>query len=292
MDSDRDLGELTQEITLEVTQELRLHGLEADAAEIEELAHEIEEIEHPPGVLKRMGSAVKNEAARQWQCALDELRESKEAWRLIRDRVRGGRRLSPEEADAVRSQVVDAVKSIPAGLLTAASYLIPVPGAMVITPMLLERVGLMPSRWLETSALAKLERRARDLHEKGQHHSAERLEELHDAIEDRLAERSKAASDSTLRTYWDTDGDGAIDDVELAAYEAELDRLAALVPRVGARRRWYLQVGGHVDGPIRWGETGNADPDLPVFVCLDGKSGWVELEALRRRAGFGDAEPA
>lgn len=277
--AERDLGEITAE--------LRERGLGDEAAELEQLTAEIALLDRPVGVLRRLTDGLRAEAAHHWRLAVQELRDSREAWDLIVDRVQG-RTLSDIEADTVKAQALDALRTVPAGLLTAATAMVPLPGFMLVTPWMLQRLGLLPSRWREAAVRDRLRTRSTSLRGRGEHGVADQLDEVLAELEIRHLRRRDVAARSALLTHWDFNDDGEIDAEEQALYDAELGRLARLVPEVAAGRRWYLQLHGDVFGPVRWGETGEADSEMPVFVCLDGESAWVGLAALRRAAGFGD----
>lgn len=266
--------------------DLRRRGLDARADAVDELDRAVDALERPPGIVGRVTAAARREAARQWRLALEEWGESREALRLMRERL-SGRRLAPEEAEAVRAQALDLLRTVPAGVLTAASALVPVPGFMLLTPWMLRRLGLLPSRWREEALLARLRDEARALREGGEEEGAAQLESLAGEIADRRELRDELDRHAALRTHWDLDGDGVVSPDERAAYDGEVARLVEALVEVGPARRWFLQLDGEVIGPVRWGELSDADPDLPLLVCLDGRSGWVWLADLRERAGFG-----
>ena len=262
---------------------LRARGLDSDADEVADLEVAVESLERPPGLVARMTRGAREKAAQQWRLALDEWGESQTAFRHLKDRVATGTPMEDHQADAVRAQAIDFVKSVPASLLTAATTLVPIPGTTLLTPWMLRRLGLLPSRWREEAIVERLRAEGARLRERGAIEGAVRLEKVAEDVEHDLQLREAVAKRCTLRTHWDLDGDGRICDDERAAYDAEVERLSALIVEVAAARRWYLQIEEHVIGPARWGEVRMADADVPLLVCLDGESGWVRLDDLRAR---------
>ena len=266
--------------------DLHRRGLHERADAVDELGRAVEALESPPGIVRRVTTSARREASRQWQMAMEEWGESREALRLMRERV-AGRRLDPAELDAVRGQALDLLRTVPASVLVAASALVPVPGFMLLTPWMLRRLGLLPSSWRARALLERVQAEARELRGRGEAEGAEQLEDLAAEIADRRELRQELQRRAALRTYWELDGDGIISPHERAAYDAEVERLVAATADVRPQRRWFLMLDGDVIGPVRWGETLDADPEIPLLVCLDGASGWVRLADVRERGGFG-----
>ncbi len=268
---------------------LRRRGLTERADAVGELDRAVAALERPAGIVGRLTAAARGEAARQWRLALEEWGESRDALRLMRERARG-RALTPDEVDAVRGQALDLVRTVPAGVLAAASALVPLPGFMLLTPWMLRRLDLLPSRWREEALLDRLQREAHRLRESGEEAGAMHLAAVAEDLEDRSERREELARAAALRTHWDLDGDGRISDGERTAYDAEVARLVAVAASGGARRRWFLMLGGDVFGPLRWVETAAPDASLRLLVCLDGESGWVRLADVRRGGGDTSAD--
>lgn len=259
-------------------------GLSEQADELLATRRELAFLDCPPGPLARLTRRVQSAASRQWKLAASELRESREAWILIQRRIQGGEPLSPDEADVVRSQVLDVVKLVPASVIAAATAAVPVPGAMLASPWVLHRLGLMPSRWREAHVLERLRTQSGELERLGRADEAQALAGIIARIEDEADRREAALHTDVLRAAWDTDGDGHIDAEELARYTAELDRMAEITRSAPERKRWFLQQGGHLVGPLRWTEIRDAELGGRLLACLDGRSGWVSLTDLREKA--------
>ncbi|MCA9697647.1 MAG: hypothetical protein KC431_08990, partial [Myxococcales bacterium] len=274
---DRDDAELLDALA----NELEAEGVEVE--ELRDLTVQLAVIERPPGLLRRVTSRVTTRATevarQQWGHLLGELQESREAMQLIRVRVRGERELSEEERAKVREQLLDLVRVFPAGLIAAANSALPVPGTSVLTPWLLVRLGLMPSRWREAHLLDQLRKQQEVLRRTGHADKADRIEEILEHLESEAEAREQVGRDSALLTHWDQNHNGVWDDDELAAYQAEVDRIRELVRVHAARKRWFFEYEGEVYGAARLTELEDLDEATnSMLVCFDGRTGWVALE--------------
>ncbi|MBL4686544.1 MAG: hypothetical protein JKY37_18255 [Nannocystaceae bacterium] len=256
-----------------------------DATQLRSLQIEFDVLERPAGLITRLTVKAKASAGVHWSAFVGELRESKEAMGLGLRRMVGGQ-LSPEERDKVRAQMVDLVKVFPAGLIAAANSAFPVPGTGMFTPWILNRLGLMPSRWREAHLLDQLRKQSQLLSVAGYQTAASALDRLRDEVERDADERDAVGAGARLLTHWDANDNGRWDDDERTAYQAELDRVRAVASRSAARKRWYIEDEGEVFGALRLSEL-LADAELAehlasetLLVCYDGKSGWVALPHL------------
>jgi hypothetical protein len=260
-----------------IADELEAEGLEAEP--LRELSEELEIIERPPGLLRRVTQKARGVAAKQWENFVGELEESREAVVLIRMRARGERELSDEEREKIREQLMDLVRLFPAGLIAALNTTLPVPGTSVFTPWLLVKLGLMPSRWREAHLLDQLRRQQQVLQRTGHAKQAERIGEILEQLEHDADQRDSIRRESRLLTHWDENQNGVWDEHEIAAYEREVDKVRALVKSHATRKRWFFEHEGEVFGAMRLTELGD-DPEAAksLLVCFDGKTGWVALE--------------
>lgn len=270
----------------EIAQRLERQGY--DVTELRSLQIEFEVLERPRGLLSRMTVKAKTSAGRHWAAFVGELQESKEAMGLGLRRMIGGE-LSAEERDKIRSQVVDLVKVFPAGLIAAANSAFPVPGTGMFTPWILNRLGLMPSRWKEAHLLDQLHRQSALLSAAGYDSAADALDRLHDQVERDAERRHSVGQGARLLTHWDDNENGQWDPEERVAYCDELERVRSLAERFAARKQWYVEEEGEVFGALRLSEL-IADTELSdhmdneaLLVCFDGKSGWVALPHLLGR---------
>ena len=278
---------MTVDHTLDdVAKRLSARGVETRA--LHELQLELEALERPPSLITRMTAAAKQSAALHWQNFVGELSESKEAMEIIIARAQGAD-VSRSDRDKVRAQLIDMVKVFPAGLIAAANSAFPVPGTGLFTPWILQRLGLMPSRWREAHLLDQLHQRRLELEAQGFHSEAAALEELEHRLEAEADEREAAASSAGLLTHWDANRNGRWDPEEKQAYVAELHKMRTLARRRVERKHWFLDTDGEIFGALRLSEL-LEDPecrmhleDDELLVCFDGKTGWVSLPDLMGR---------
>lgn len=234
-----------------------------DAAPLRALADEAAALERPPGALSRALGGLREAAARQWARLLGELQESREAAALVGVAVRGDRLLSADERDRVRAQMADLVKAFPAGVIAAVGAVAPLPGSAMVTPWLLEKLGLMPSRWREAHLLERVRKYEAALRAEGRGAAADRVAALQAA----LAQESQARA--ALPTPEQRAG---------SEYTLEVERLRGLVVTEAARRAWFVAFAGQVYGPCRLREIDETMEEL--LVCWRGESRWVLLREL------------
>jgi hypothetical protein len=260
---------------------LEAAGLADHGTELRRARDEVLAMEQLPGVFAKVRRSVAIVARRQWRNLVGELQESREAWVLVQRGLSRRDPLSPTERDALRAQIFDLIRVVPAGAIAAATAALPAPGSSLASPWVLHRLGLMPSRWREAHTLARLRRERRALAELGREGDAAEVGQLIDELEDEADQREAAERSCAVLAHWDRNQDGRWDDEERAAYSAEVARVTSAAASVGAGKRWFVQVDGHVFGPLRWPDLPHsADGPDPVLVCLDGRGGWVDLADL------------
>ncbi|MEZ4322016.1 MAG: hypothetical protein R3F61_31380 [Myxococcota bacterium] len=260
---------------LDLADDLEANGI--DVAHLRPLQDELDLVQQP-GVVRRLSRAAIDMARRQFELAALEARESRDMFAMVGRRARSLERFTPEEADLVRNQLADLLRLVPATILVATNQVLPVPGTSLLTPMLLRKLGLLPSRWRESHILWELQQQAETLHAAGRHRQAAKVEALQHQLEVEADARELAEQDAAVLTHWDTDANGVLDDEERARYEAECGRVRALAAENAHRRKWYLSTDGGVVGPVRLTAL---PPVGPVMVCYDGRTGWVPLAEIR-----------
>jgi len=276
--------------------ELEAQGQAEDAARLRGVQEEIDQIEKPPGVFSRMTQGVKKAALQQWTNVVGELQESKEVWGLVRHRMKTGEELTVEQRDAVRSQVLDVLRVVPAGLVAAGNAALPVPGTGWFTPFILKSMGLLPSRWREAHALGTLEKEAEHLEAIGDVHHAQQVREIIARLEADADHRARVEQNCALLTHWDANDNGIWDADEVAAYRKCCERIWKHRDAKAQRKFWFFQLNSHVFGPVRLSELRDLEPDGQLLVCYDG-GGWVCWRDLVRTDGqigvsVGDSEHA
>ncbi len=269
---------MSHDALLRIARDLERQGL--DARVLLDLENELAVIEAPPGVFGRMSAAVKGAAKRNWGRVVGEVTESRELLSLIQQRVRNDKPLSEAERAKVKAQLGDMFRAVPAGFIAATNSILPMPGTSMLTPWLLVKMGLMPSRWREAHVLAELRKEAKKLRETGHAAEADQLDALQHRIEDESDARESAAREAALLTHWDKNNNGIWDDDEKRAYQAVVRQLQSHALTKGAEERWFLQLNGQVMGPVSLNQLQGVELDSGLLVCFDGKSGWVSLEPV------------
>lgn len=264
--------------------ELEASGQIEDARILRDAVDEIDEIENPPGLFSRMTASVKDSAMRQWRNVVGELKESKEAWGLLHTRIKTGEPLTKEQHDAVKAQILDVMRVVPAGLVASANATLPVPATGLFTPWLLKKMGLLPSRWREAHAISTLTKEAEHLEEIGEVHKAECVRRVVGELEAEAAHREEVEQKCALLTSWDANDNGIWDADEVEAYRKCVDKTRTRLEKKGHTKHWYFQLHGHVFGPVRVSELGDLDPEGRLLVCYDA-GGWVCWADLVRTDG-------
>jgi hypothetical protein len=258
----------------DIADQLEAEGLNVD--ELRALQDEMEVIEKPPGFFRRMGRKALGAAKSQWTHFVGELKESQEAMGLISQKLSGDRDLTPEEEDKVKAQLLDLVRVFPAGVIAAANSALPVPGTSVFTPLILSKLGLMPSRWREAHLLDQLQKQQDLLRRTGHGAEASKLGILRDKIEHDAERRDEIAREANVLTHWDANKNGVWDPEEREAYKKEVKKMSKLVSKHAARKRWFMEHEGEVFGPNRISEI-DLDHSGSLLICYDGSTGWVAL---------------
>ena len=213
---------------------------------------------------------------------MGELEETGRLGATLRKSLGNGRsELTVEERADLRAQLTDLLRVAPAAAVFVVLELFPVPGTGVLTPWVLLKLGLLPSRWREAHILARLRTEARQLRQDAHPARAREVEALVEQIEAGCRDREQAAHEAALLTQWDLNGNGRWDPDERAAYALALRALRAQAERRGAERAWMLRHAAYVFGPYRLSQVAELESDVPLMVCLGGVSPWVDLTHLQ-----------
>jgi len=260
----------------EIAQKLEAEG--HDSGHLHELQLELDSLEKPPGFFSRVGAKASNIAKRQWAHVMGELQESKEAMALVHRAVASDEKLTGAEADKVREQMLDIIRVVPASIIAAANAALPIPGTSVVTPWLLNRLGVMPSRWREAHLLDQLDGEIIRLRNEGREKEASALDEIVHDIEAEADARDQVEKDAAVLTFWDANKNGVWDDDERAEYRAAVTDIAARLRDSGNRKSWFLLHEEAVIGPVRMSTFNRDEVGTDLLVCWEGKSGWVALQ--------------
>jgi len=269
---------MSRERLIVIVQDLETRGIDSRALRTVQM--ELEVIEAPPGVFGKISHKAKEMAKAQWANVVGEIRESKEMFGLLK-RSLAREELSDAEQAHMKAQMYDLLRAVPAGLIAATNSALPVPGTSVLTPWILVKAGLMPSRWREAHVLSELQKQATELRDSGHFREAAAVTELHDEIERDADRRAFAEREAALLTHWDANQNGVWDEDEREAYNQSALDLRAMVASHGNQERWFLQAHGQVFGPLKIAQLGDGELDPALLACFDGKSGWVALSDLR-----------
>lgn len=259
---------------LDLADHLQQRGIDSSA--LRPLQAELDIVQHP-GAVRSLSQKAVEHARRQWSHVVGEWKESRALFALLRKRVAQRERLAPEEAAEVREQLADLLRLVPAGLIAATNGTLPLPGTSLLTPLLLTKLNLLPSRWREAHVLAELQRQAETLRAAGRVDEARMVERLQHQLEDEADARARAAKEIWLLAHWDADDSGSLDADELAAYNAAVERMRSLAMSRGAAKRWFVSFQGQVLGPVRLADLDGVPERAQLLLCFDGKSGWVSL---------------
>jgi hypothetical protein len=265
-----------------LVEDLESHGV--DSSRLRALQGEVQELEHPPGFFARMKRTVRDTVQRNWSHLVGEMEETARLVGMVRRSVSGGRvELTAEERAEARSQMADLMRVAPAAVVFLALELFPIPGTGILTPWLLLRMGLMPSRWREAHVLHGLRTEAAELRRSAHAEEAAAVERLVDAVEAGCKRRERSAHEAALLTHWDFDGNGRWDPDERTAYEGALEALARVARARAAERIWVLRHSSYVFGPFRLSEVMDVDTDVDLLVCTGADTPWVDLAHLLER---------
>lgn len=256
---------------------LRLEAKGQSSETLHALQEELDSLERPPGLISRVSAKATAVAKQQWAHVVGELQESAEAMALVRRSLADNQRLTGAEADIVRTQMLDILRVVPASLIAAANAALPIPGTSVATPWLLNRLGMMPSRWREAHILSQLEKEIQRLNDAGHVEDAKALCQVKEEIEAEADTREQVEKDAAVLTFWDTNRNGRWDDDERAAYQEAVVSMSAKVTEYAERKNWFLLHEETVIGPLRLSTVERDKIDASLLICWQGKSGWVAL---------------
>lgn len=230
----------------------------------------LDEVQEELSILQRPWLAkIKYSLKKHFTHVKGEMVESLEMTSLLR---KGVGNLNQKEKEKIRTQLLDFAKVVPAGLFAATNAILPIPFTSLLTPMLLQKMGLLPSRWKEARILHLLQEEEEMLRSRGLLQLADSLHKLHDSIEEEAYLRERHLS---LLLHWDENQNGEWDEDEIQAYQAECSKTKELSQNHEHIRNWFISQNGLVFGPTTFDELPKDDPDLLVKFGI--KTKWVAL---------------
>lgn len=263
-----------------IADELERQGLHEQVNELVEIDKLYADVSRPAGIFSSLTTKVTQKAQAQWENVLVELQESRTAWEIIRKCAQGSYVPTPQERQEVRAQLLDILKLVPAFSIAILNAALPVPGTSALTPWLLMKMGLFPSRWQELHILHRLEKQIAHLESRHKHTAAKSfhgiIREI-DALHDR---QSNVSSTCALLTHWDLNCNGKLDEDEIILYNEAVEKIAAIYTKSGHRKSWYILYNQHIFGPVFLHELHSRQPNLELLVAFKDKTPWVRLDDL------------
>ena len=228
-----------------LAQRLRKGGLEDAALRLEALMWHFESQVRRGSWFSRKKRRLGAIMTRHRRNAETELQETGHLFSVARRMLVDQQPVPDAELEQAREQLLDLLKTVPASAVVAGTFLIPFPGAQpVLAPILMERLGLLPSAWSES----RMERELRDLSiialSHGQQAVADGLKSVLESVKSdgrKLKQLEQWVSDcAEWKVFFDEDLDGKVRREELVALRRRIE-VTALDARVaGDREDWYV----------------------------------------------------
>ena len=214
-----------------------------------------------------------------WKRVKGEISESKRLTMLLKkSQVEGSSSLTTDEKKFVQEQLIDFFRIFPASLIAGVNAVLPIPGTGLLTPLILKKLGLLPSRWREANMLQTLQNTHLKLRSSGDTETLKLMEELQQDLDNEVEQRKVC----DLLVVWDANRNGIWDENEKITYQNELIRTLPYVQTFAKERSWFILHDGLVFGPS---EFGNIPKDIPsILVRFKDQTKWVDLRDLLHEA--------
>ena len=256
---------------------LESKGLHDEAVQLRETQKELNALVRPPGLVSELTDNLKERARRQWELIVGEVQETAELVELVNRRVLNGEKLTHQERKQAQEQILDIMKMVPAGMIATASALSPLPMTLAFTPMVLRKLGLLPSRWREAHVLQTLKDQSSRLHELGADEQARELDGLAAEVKAQAQARDVTGSTARLLSYWTSAPDG-LRAQDRYAYDFTVENMRTLRTSEAGRRVWYFQIDDEIFGPLPLQEVEKHQSDNDsILVCHERMLKWVKL---------------
>lgn len=181
--------------------------------------------------------------------------------------------VSDEDRQKAREQLLDLLKTVPASAIVAGTFLIPLPGAQpVLAPILMERLGLLPSAWSESSVEKELRDLAIVARSHGHNEIADGLQTILTAVR-ADAVKLRQLDDYVKRhpdwkIFFDENLDGRVTAEELTALRRRIEVTALDAEVAGDQPEWFVYYKQGPDAPF--------DPERTTQFRLDYKGETVK----------------
>lgn len=248
--------------------------LEQNNIELEEIAHleAIVESSQKP-FHKRAIDVLQN----NWNRLRGEMKESTQMSSLLQKAYREGKEtLSPEEKKFIQAQLHDFFRIFPATIIAGMNAVLPIPGTVLLTPLILRKLGLLPSRWREAYLLNTLQEAYEKRKKTKNIQEITLLEEISEEIHKEAEYREKCE----LLFVWDENNNGIWDENELQSYGEELRKTCILYADRSQEKAWFFLYEGLVFGPNRLDQFSENPEEL--LVCYQNETKWVLFRDIQK----------
>lgn len=245
---------------------------------LQEQGIEIEEISHLTLAVQATKIPLYKKAIRifvhNWKRVRGEVKESKELVRLINQAVKQGKNnLSTEERQFIQEQLSDFFRIFPASIIAGANAILPIPGTSFITPFILRKLNLLPSRWREAHMLHTLQKAHQQLKDRGRTKDLNLLSQ----IESELKKQAHQRQECDLLIVWDANQNGIWDEEEKQAYQKELTKTRAIYQTSKDERSWFILHEGLIFGPTTLSDV---SVTLNALVRYGDQTQWVHYQDM------------
>ena len=260
------MGKKMEEKLLKIINRLRAQGVETE--ELEHLALAVESTKLP--IHKKAARLL----IRNWNRIRGEVKESKDLILLLnRARKEGKESLNDHERIFMKQQIKDFFRIFPATIIAGTNAVLPIPGTSLITPLILKKLNLLPSRWREAHMLNTLQQAHKNLKAQGDKNDLNILSE----IEIELKQQAQQRQECDLLIVWDTNKNGTWDCEEIEAYENELSKTLELYHQSKEKRSWFVLHEGLVFGPTT---LTHVSAELDALIRYENKTQWIGYQDL------------
>ncbi len=181
---------------------------------------------------------------RQVRYAEAEIKETAHLLNVARSIVEQ-KTVSERDKDLARKQFMDVLKSVPASAVLAGTFLIPLPGAQpILAPLLMERLGLLPSAWSEAETEKELHDLATIATRRGLADVASGLKSVLDTVKRENRKVDELAGFIRRNPQWsvffDENLDQRISREELRALRKRVQMTAVEALCAADKKEWYV----------------------------------------------------
>ena len=230
---------------------LKDSGLTEAAGRLEKLLATLDDSLRSVSWFSRKRQKLTAVLKRQLRYAESEIKETAHLLNVAKSIVEQ-RPVSDEDKELARSQFLDVLKAVPASAVLAGTFMIPLPGAQpILAPLLMEKLGLLPSAWSET----EMEKELHDLVEVSSNCGlADVASGLQDVLSALMAENKKVDElaefiqrNPQWSVFFDENLDQKVSRPELKSLRRRIQITAVEARCAADTKDWYvfLSTNGH-----------------------------------------------